>query len=106
MGRGGATLADARCAKIDNRLRNTVGIVQHVFRRDADRYDALTRHPSIARLVTLGVVTHIMRNTVDLERHLRRCTIKIQPIGSDAMLFAKSDTLRRLFEPLPEQHLG
>ena len=62
--------------------------------------------PGIALFITLGPITHVMCNSVNLKSDLRHGAVKIENIWSYRVLATKVDTVRRSLEQAPEQGFG
>ena len=97
-------LCAARAAGRNDADRRRVHIPKHLGRRDMQDGKPALPQELVPRFIALRSVPHVMRDTVDLDRQLRRRTVEIEHIGSARMLLADFDVCTA--QPLPQQHFG
>lgn len=80
--------------------------VEDVVRKKSKRYDPSRRKQSVTPPVALRIIAHVMRITIDLDRHGGLAAIEIKRIGIDWVLTTKFETARPRPQMLPQGNLG
>jgi hypothetical protein len=86
---------------LENRVRHRPTAFQYISRRNPDSFYALPSQIGVTPQITSGIVTHIVRNPIDLDRKLRLRAKEIDNIGTKGMLPAYFDAIRLLTKMPP-----
>jgi hypothetical protein len=89
-------MVEGKRATIEDRRGDPIEAVHHIGGRDAERLDAVCRKRRITESIAFGVVAHVVRGAVDLDRELRLRAIEIEHEAVDRVLSAKPNARRSL----------
>jgi hypothetical protein len=78
-------------------------VAQNLLSRDSKRADALRSQPSIAALVALRVVAHVVHLAINLDAERSTCAIEIQGVRAGRVLLAEFVPARAFAQGGPEQ---
>jgi hypothetical protein len=87
-------MVEGNRATIEDETDAIVQRVHDIASRDPKRPDTLFRKHRVARDIPFRIVSHIMRDTVDLDRKPRHRAIEIEHKRADGMLSAKPKSVR------------
>jgi hypothetical protein len=89
----------------DNLANYGIQIFEDMSRWNTQNLNALTVQPAIASQVPIGLITHVVRHSVDFDAELGAFTVKIEDEGAARVLAPKFEIVRAPAKGSPEQSL-
>src|SRR4051812_16416417 len=110
MGRGTARsavegLPASGTAMRENQSHRRLDVPVKLARRNSQDPESMLVQPSAPILIPLGIVTHLVRDAVDLDDELGRGAVEIHGERAEGMLAAELDAVGAGAQHLPERSL-
>ena len=93
-------------ASVDNVDHDTIQILSHVIGRNPQRFDSLHSHPRVSPLITIGIVTKVVRHPIDFNCETSRFAEEIEYEWAERMLAAELKPAWAQLQDPPEPDLG
>jgi hypothetical protein len=113
LSRGGGPSGDSRMVEgqarkryLDNAVSDSDMAFKDILRGNANRNESFRLQPRVAPHIALRPVTHIMRDTVNLDHQIGIRAIEINAKFTARMLAAELYALRLAAQQIPKKHFG